>query len=647
MNINQNHSKNQEEKKNRNDNIKTIAKKSFPLLLVLSIGYGIGFVAYEQSTFGNVKINDISVRGLSCEKAVRKIKDNTNSSSLSVEFSDSLLEPLTEKIKYNEIGAKIDEKKLKKYVEQIKEESDKNYSDTSWFKKLLPGKNYTINYLDFDENELKDYLMSFDSIFYLTTNYPETEKIEYKDKKWQIKEDNKKEENEKRKQSIEKTNYININNLMNEIETAFQNGKDKIIVTTVSNTENSDMKQLVDIANKYCNATIKYRNNISITPQMLLSWLPSDSSNLSDLKDENKITESIQENVKEFIKSEVAPVYSTVGSEREVTTHDGSKINISGGTYGETVDVEKETEEVMKLILKNTHRSRKPVLNNKDTNEDTYIEVDTKKQRIYYVEKGKVIHEMPVILSTTETAKTPTGMYRVEDKATGYTVTQYISTAALKNKGISTDSNRVENQEIESNSKNKRIVSSNISNISNNSSKKLRIYNNRVNYYLSIFPQNISRKIGISDTTDKLILEENTDIQTQEEVEKYYVRFPDGTEQVTESNEAAAELIETTIKTLYESRNNESNENSKEDEENTGNSENNNNIENDGYESFKNNIKNKFSIEARKVLETITTTQPTRKEINKTSTFGNIEGSTEDIQKLYSLVSVGTTVIIH
>lgn len=632
MNTNQKHN-------TPSDKAKTIAKKSLPLFLVLSIGYGIGFVAYEQSTFGNLKINDISVRGLSCEKAIRKIKDNTNSSSLSIEFSDSSspsdkkTEKIKEEIKYNETGTKINEKQLKKYIEQIKEESDKNYSDVTWFKKLLPGKNYTINYLEFDENELKDYLMSFDSIFSLTTNYPETKKIEYKDKKWQIKNVEKTEESVNR--NIEETNYININNLMNEIETAFQNGEDKITITTipkVTENESDDINCLVDVANKYCNATIKYRNEITITPEILLSWLPADSNKL---KDENEITKSLQKNIRYFIKTEVAPAYSTVGSEREVTIHDGSTINISGGTYGETVNIEKETEEVMKLILKNMHRSRKPVLNNEDIDEKTYIEVDTKNKKIYYVENGKILHEMPVILSATETAKTPTGMYRVEEKMTGYTVTQYISTAALKSKGISINSNRVEDQE--PNNESKRVISSNISNISNTSnisSQKLKIYSNRVNYYLSIFPQNISRKIGISDITDKLILEENTEIQTQEETEKYYIKFPDGTEQEAKSNEAAEELIETAIKTLYESKDND-------------NVENNENNENVDYESFKNKLKNKFVIETRKAIETITTTQPSRKEINKTSTFGNIEGSTENIQKLFSLVSVGTAVIIY
>ena len=314
-------------------------------------------------------------------------------------------------------------------------------------------------------------------------------------------------------------------------------------------------------------------------------------------------------------------------------------MNVKGGNFGDTVDISKETDKVVKLIKKHSDRSRTPIMTGDETRiksadntgiGNTYLEIDLSKNKLDYIKNGKSFLSFDILtggkdvsnewtLSNTS-SKTPTGVYTIKNKSKDFTVKQLLS------------------------------------------DKGKYFYTNKVNYYLSIYPKLYGRKIGICDATDKDKIETIEETPVSQEVSVYYVIYPDSHETKVDSELQAKQIIKQEtdnalnvwIEEQRQQWENSNNSNSSANLNGSNNNENNSDTNNQQFsisdsdkEAKRKEIESSYRYEARTEIQESTVINKATKEIDKTATYGNIESSTENIKKLFDLVNIGLPVVIH
>lgn len=127
--------------------------------------------------------------------------------------------------------------------------------------------------------------------------------------------------------------------------------------------------------------------------------------------------------VKSWVANTLAPQVDTVGTTRSFTTHSGSTIQVSGGTYGWKVDQDAEVAAIKSDLAAGNAVEREPNYSSTAASHaapewgSTYIEVSIPEQHLWYYENGQVVLESDVVtgLPTTERA-TCTGVYYISEK---------------------------------------------------------------------------------------------------------------------------------------------------------------------------------------------------------------------------------------
>ncbi len=106
--------------------------------------------------------------------------------------------------------------------------------------------------------------------------------------------------------------------------------------------------------------------------------------------------------VTEFV-NELAAQYDTYGTKRKFVTTQGNEIELSGGTYGTTLNQKAEIKYLTKAFLDKTEEVHIPTytrtssIRGKDDIGTTYIEIDMTNQIMYYYEKGTLKLETSVV----------------------------------------------------------------------------------------------------------------------------------------------------------------------------------------------------------------------------------------------------------
>jgi len=178
----------------------------------------------------------------------------------------------------------------------------------------------------------------------------------------------------------------------------------------------------------YCNdiaelkITYKYGDyDIRLTPQQLVSTI----------KIEDNYATAISKNKVQNMLESFSRLHDTYGTIRSFRTHNRSKVNISNGTYGWQLDVEKETDNLFDDIIHHTNVERTPSFiseaytydENGDDIGDTYAEVDLTNQHMYYYKDGKKVLDCDVVTGCVNLRRgTPGGIYSVAYKQTPATL---------------------------------------------------------------------------------------------------------------------------------------------------------------------------------------------------------------------------------
>ena len=116
--------------------------------------------------------------------------------------------------------------------------------------------------------------------------------------------------------------------------------------------------------------------------------------------------------------------YNTVGKTRNFSATSGRMVNISGGTYGNAIDLPGEFVYLKNALIAHKKERHTPEFSKQaratGSNDigNTYIEIDMGEQRLYYYEESRLVITMPVVTGNIKKHRsTPEGVYYIYSKA--------------------------------------------------------------------------------------------------------------------------------------------------------------------------------------------------------------------------------------
>ncbi len=124
-----------------------------------------------------------------------------------------------------------------------------------------------------------------------------------------------------------------------------------------------------------------------------------------------------------YLEKICAP-YDTVGKTRNFSSTSGRKVDVSGGTYGNEIDLSDEFAYLKNAFIAQKKETHTPTFSKQaraagsDDIGNTYIEIDMREQRLYYYENKRMIITMPVVTGNIKKRRgTPEGVYYIYSKA--------------------------------------------------------------------------------------------------------------------------------------------------------------------------------------------------------------------------------------
>ena len=178
-------------------------------------------------------------------------------------------------------------------------------------------------------------------------------------------------------------------------------------------SESPEVQKACDAMNNYLKASITYKmtNQDVVVNKDLISGRVTYDDDMNATFDESK--------VKEWLR-EFGKTYDTVGTTRSITTPGGKTVDVSGGTYGWSVDEAAELTALVDSIKKGEVVEKEPAYAQTAATHDaqdwgtTYLEVDIPAQHMLYVVNGAVQLETDVVTGLpTPERETPTGVYSI------------------------------------------------------------------------------------------------------------------------------------------------------------------------------------------------------------------------------------------
>ena len=184
-------------------------------------------------------------------------------------------------------------------------------------------------------------------------------------------------------------------------------------ITPAYTKDSPEVQAAVDTMNKYLQSKITYdlSPKTEVVDKTLISqWLTVD---------ENMQVTFNEDAVREWMR-EFGSTYDTVGTTRSITTPGGKTVEVSGGTYGWSIDEETETQNLINSIKNGEVVTREPAYAQTAASHSaqdwgtTYIEVDLSAQHMWYIVDGSVALETDVVTGLpTADRQTPAGVYYI------------------------------------------------------------------------------------------------------------------------------------------------------------------------------------------------------------------------------------------
>lgn len=177
-------------------------------------------------------------------------------------------------------------------------------------------------------------------------------------------------------------------------------------------SDSPEVQAACDEMNTYLKASITYKmdEDIVVDKNLISEWVTYD--------EEMKVT--FDEDAVRAWMREFGSKYDTVGKTRSITTPTGKTAQVSGGTYGWSVDEATETQNLIKSIKSGEVAEKTPAYKQTAASHSaqdwgtTYIEVDIAAQHMWYIVDGSVAMESDVVTGLPDGERdTPTGVYSI------------------------------------------------------------------------------------------------------------------------------------------------------------------------------------------------------------------------------------------
>lgn len=180
-------------------------------------------------------------------------------------------------------------------------------------------------------------------------------------------------------------------------------------------SESGDVRAACNEMNQYLQASITYTMDqpVVVDRTLISNWVSVD--------DEMKVTfneAAVREWLREFGKQ-----YDTIGKTRTITSPYGKTVEVSGGTYGWSVDEDAEFTTLVNSIKNGEVVTKEPAYCDRAVSHsapewgNTYAEVDLSAQHMWYIVNGGVALETDVVTGVPIPEKeTPSGVYSILEK---------------------------------------------------------------------------------------------------------------------------------------------------------------------------------------------------------------------------------------
>lgn len=197
-----------------------------------------------------------------------------------------------------------------------------------------------------------------------------------------------------------------------EFDTTLDMMDEECYVMPTYTSDSPEVQAACDEMNEYLKASITYPmdEDVVVDKDLISKWVTYD--------DDMKVTfneDAVREWMREFGKK-----YDTLGTTRTITTPTGKTAEVSGGTYGWSVDEETETKNLINSIKNGEVAERAPAYKQTAASHgaqdwgSTYIEVDIAAQHMWYIVDGAVAMESDVVTGLPADGRdTPTGVYSI------------------------------------------------------------------------------------------------------------------------------------------------------------------------------------------------------------------------------------------
>ena len=167
----------------------------------------------------------------------------------------------------------------------------------------------------------------------------------------------------------------------------------------------------------YCKTYLAHQITYTFGPESQ-TITPAELKEMMSADKDGKITVA-QKAVEKFV-SALAATRNTVDTVRSFKSTSRGYVTIYGGTYGYTIDEEKEIAQLTKDLKGLKNVSREPVYAQEgwgwenDGFGSTYIEVDLALQRLWYYQNGEILLTCPIVSGCVATKHyTATGAYQI------------------------------------------------------------------------------------------------------------------------------------------------------------------------------------------------------------------------------------------
>lgn len=199
--------------------------------------------------------------------------------------------------------------------------------------------------------------------------------------------------------------------------------KEQAYLQPAFTAKSSEVQAACDEMNTYCKASITYDlvSTTEVVDKAVISgWITYD----------DKMAVTFNEDAVKAYMKEFGKKYDTLGKTRSITSPTGKTVDVSGGTYGWSIDEAAETSALIANVKNGDVVTREPAYAKTAATHaaqdwgTTYVEVDLSAQHMWYIVDGASVFDTAVVTGQPIPEKeTPPGVYDIMEKLRGKVLT--------------------------------------------------------------------------------------------------------------------------------------------------------------------------------------------------------------------------------